>query len=148
MPRLRLGNFGANVKRKQSRQSADPEHPSPTESRQHKARSDGGQQISPRVSALQDARENAAPLGRRAFHGQRCADAPFATHTDSVQRSKNEEESVVGSKSTKQFDERKEDDIGHQRNAASVAIGEDAEDERADGTRSERGRGGRNDQRF
>ncbi len=54
----------------------------------------------------------------------------------------------LGAKAAKQFDRGKENDVGHQRAAATVAVGEHSEDEGADRAHGQRAGDGQNDLRF
>ncbi len=133
LPGFRFRHLGADVQRQQRRQRAQPEHGTPTPRRQHRARRDGRQQVADGVAALQNSAEDAAPTRGGRFHGQRSAHAPLSTHADAKKGAQDQEHGVVGRETASHFDNGKVDDVGHQRNAASKAIGKHAKQQRANG---------------
>ena len=122
VPRGRFGDFGADVKSEQRGQRAEPEHGPPTPRGQDKTSGNGSEQIPDRVATLQNAAEYAAPARRRRFHGERRADTPLSAHADTEKGAKNQEDGVVGRKAASQLNHGKIDDVGHERNAAAIAI--------------------------
>ncbi len=54
-----FGNLGSDIQRQQRGDAADPEHGAPAPVGKNESRGQGSQQISNRISALQDAREHA-----------------------------------------------------------------------------------------
>ena len=145
LPCFGLRDLGADVESKEGGDAADPEHGAPAEVGQNDASCDGGQQVSVGVAALQDAGEHAAPFHGSVFHGERCAHAPLSAHADAEQQAQDEEHGEVGSEAAEQFDGGEEDDVGHQRTAAAVAVGQHAEDQRADRAHGQRTGDGQND---
>ncbi len=99
----------------------------------------GRQQKSKRVALLQQAGNKSAPPDRNGFHGERCSHAPLTAHPDSVEQSQKEENSVIRRESGKNFDQGKVQNVDDERDAASVAVGKQTEQNRADPTRGQAG---------
>ena len=148
LPRFGFGHLGADVESEKRGDASDPEHGAPAKVGQNDARGDGGQQVSVGVAALQDAGEHAAPLHGSMLHGERRANAPLSAHADAEEQAQDEEDGEVGGEAAEQFDGGEEDDVGHQRAAAAVAVGQHAEDQRADGAHGQRAGDGQNDVGF
>src|SRR5256885_5308800 len=91
----------------------------------------GGEQKTQRVAFLQEARKKSTPAHRNGFHGERGADTPLTAHADSVEQPQKEKNFVAGREAGQDLDERVVQDIGNQRDAAAVAVGEQAEEDRA-----------------
>ena len=78
---------------------------------------------------MQNSAKYSAPAHRRSLHRERCSYAPLAAHSDSEESPHHQEKSEVRRKSAKQLDDGKINDVGHQWNAATVAIGQQSEDQ-------------------
>src|SRR5689334_19980455 len=101
MPRP-LPDFGflhahANEDREQRGQAADEEHWSPPPPWKNEEVADRGEQITGRVTFLQQARQDSADSLWRFLHRQRSANAPLSSHPDPEQRAQNEEGHVIRS---------------------------------------------------
>ena len=88
---------------------------------------------------MQNAGEDAAQPLRDGLHGQRRAHAPLAAHADAVKCPEGQECSVVGREAAGEFDHGIEEDVGHERHAAAVAVGEQTEEQRAHRAHGKRG---------
>src|SRR5262249_46579099 len=66
--------------------------------------------------------------------------APLPAHADAEERAQDEELRVARREAGEELDEREVDDVRHERCAPAEAVGEHAEDHRADGTEDQRGR--------
>src|SRR5438874_3339505 len=122
LPGVGLLDSEANVKGKQSRQTSHPEHGSPSPKRQYQPGSNRSQKISGGISALNQARDQAAPVGGDAFEGQRRAHAPLTTHSDPKDSSQSEEDCVIRSEAAEQFNDGEKNHIRHQRTPAAIAV--------------------------
>ncbi len=120
------------------RRDADHEHAAPADDRIKEIIDDGSDQIAARISRLQDARHEAARLGRNRFHCERGADAPFAAHGDAEERAQDEEHGETAGEAGRESEHRVAQDVGHQRRTPAVAVGGAAEDEGADRAHGER----------
>ena len=145
LPGFRLRHFEANVESQQSGQASRPEHGPPSPHRQDHFCRHRREQISAGISGLHDPRNSAAPFRRHTFHRQRCADTPLSSHADAVDRPENQEHRVVGREPAEQLHYREENNIEHQGSAATVAIGEHAEQQRSQGTHRQSEAGGEDD---
>ena len=130
-PRFRFRHARADVKRQQRRQAAQPEHRPPAPRRQDKTRHHRRKQVSDRIAALQNSGKDSPPPRRHRFHRQRSANAPLAAHADAIERAHHQEKRKIRRESARQLHHGKENHVGHQRNAPAVAVGQQAEDERA-----------------
>ena len=108
--------------------------------RQHRARRHRRQQVADRIAALQDPGEHAAPFPRRVLQRQRRAHAPLPSHADPEQRPQDQKLRERGGEAGEQLDQGEIDDVRHQRDAPAVAVGQHAEDDRADGPQRQRRR--------
>jgi hypothetical protein len=79
-------------------------------------------------------------MRRHGFHRQRRADAPFAAHRDAEQRAQCQQRGQARRETRRQLEQRITCDVHHQRRAAAEAIGEAAEDQRAERAHRERER--------
>ena len=66
-------------------------------------------------------------LARKHFHRHCRAEPPFAAHRDAVERSQDQKDGEVRRERRRQFEDRKERDVDHQRRASSEAVGKPAE---------------------
>ena len=132
-PGFRFANPEANIKGQQCRRTANPEHGAPSPERLHKVRRQCRQQITHRISALQNSGKNSPPLLGSAFQSQRSAHAPFSAHTDSINRPQDQEHGVARREPAQQLDERKEHYIRHQWLASPIAVRKQAEHQRSHG---------------
>lgn len=94
----------------------------------------GGEDRSECVSFLKDSGEAAATFSGECFECERGTDTPFAAHGDSEESAKDEEDAERGGECAGEFDDGEAEDVEHQDGAAAVAVGEHAEEERADGS--------------
>src|SRR5581483_491748 len=147
-PSLGFRHFGGNVESQERGNSAEPEHRPPTPCRKGKSVRQSRQEISDRVSVLQNAAQHAAPPARRGFHHQRRAYAPFATHADTIEDAQHQKNRIVRRKTAEQFDDREEYDIGYERYATAVAICKQTENYRPNRAHEQRPRESRHDRRF
>jgi len=86
---------------------------------------------------LQNSREEASQLYGDRFHGEGCAHAPFAAHSDPKQQTQDDEEPIGRRQPREKRNRRVEDHVEHERQLAAVAVGHDAEQNRADRARHE-----------
>ena len=106
---------------------------------------DGGEKIAERVAFLQQAGKNAAPFCGHRFERERCAHAPFAAHADAVEQPQNQKDGEIWREAGEHFDGGIKKNVEHERKAAAIAIGEQAEEKCADGTRGQAGGDGQRD---
>src|ERR1700722_8938358 len=132
-PRWRFVDFGANVDHEKRRQRADDEHSAPTYEAEHRSVNQGRDQVANRVAFLQQAGEKSAPFRRQSFKRQGCAYTPLPAHCDSEQCPRNQKNFQRRSKSGSKFEHGVSNDVHHQSNAATVAVGHHTEQESADG---------------
>ena len=90
-PRRRLLDARADVEHQERRQRAEHEHAAPADALEQEAEHQRRDQVAGRVALLQDARRDAARLGRQRLERERRADAPLAAHRDAVQRAQHDE---------------------------------------------------------
>ena len=127
-----LFDFESHKQREERRQPADEEHRSPSPFGKNKEVAARRQQVSDRVTLLQDSGENTSPFRRHFLHHERRADAPLAAHADAEQGPQDEECFVIGRQPGKDFHHGIKHEIQHQRKPSPVAVGQQSEDERAD----------------
>ena len=147
VPRGRFLDARANEQRQQRGQAADEEHDAPAVSRVvrvgdgiDRAERERREQIADRVALLKEPGEHAAQARRREFERQRRADAPFAAHADAEEHAEQQEHAIARRQAAQYGDHRIEDDVEHERQTPAVAVGHEAEDNRAEGAHRQRQR--------
>lgn len=140
LPRGRLGHVCADVEHEERRERPRHEHPAPAEVREDQVVDDRREQIAERVAFLQQPREGTAGVFGDRLHRERRTDAPLAAHRDAVERAQQDERGEVRRERRRELDDRIEDDVDHQRPAATVTIGGPAEDQRAEWPQHQRHR--------
>ena len=150
----RFGHAGADEQHHQGGQDAEQEHRAPADGvaaermAEEQAIGDRGENEAARIAALQDAGHEPARLRRDRLHRQRAAEAPFAAHRHAEQRPQHQEDPEARSEGGERADDRKAEDVEHQRRPASPNVADPAENEGADephGERQEQGVGDRRD---
>ena len=119
----------------QRRKSAQEKQRTPAPALKQEEITDGGKQVAGGITLLQQTGQQSAQPRRNFLHRERCAHAPFTTHADPEQRAQHQERCVVGREPGEHFSHRIEHQIDHQRKPAAVAVREQAEQERAHGTK-------------
>jgi hypothetical protein len=84
LPGRTFGHGAPDIQHQQCWNRGDNEHPAPAERAEADAGKQCGQKLTERITRVQDARHEAAPVRRYAFHRQARADTPFAAHGDAV----------------------------------------------------------------
>src|SRR4029453_14422708 len=95
------------------------------------------------ITLLQNPGGQAAGARRQTFHRERCAESPLATHSDPVERAKNEKHGEIRRKRGQQFHQGIENDVHHQRHPPTEPIAEQPKDQRAQWSHHERERDGK-----
>src|SRR5690348_8680241 len=98
MPGFRFFDFGADEECEQRRQSADKKERPPSPVRIDEAVRYCGQQVAQRVAFLQKPRNKSAPLRRDRLHSKRSSYAPLPAHSDAVEQTQGEKDSIARSK--------------------------------------------------
>jgi hypothetical protein len=88
---------------------------------------DRREEITGRITRLEEAGDEAARLRWNRFHRQRGADAPFAAHGDAEQGAQDKKRRKVGRKARSEFERGKKQHVYHQDRPAPPTIGGTAE---------------------
>jgi hypothetical protein len=111
------------IEDEERRNDADHEHAAPSDVLKQQAVDDRSQEISGRVSRLQQSRHKASGLRRDRFHGERGAHPPFAAHGDAEQGAQDEQDREVWRETRGKFEDRVQQHVDHQGRAASPSVG-------------------------
>jgi hypothetical protein len=133
---------GLDVEDEECGAGADEEEAAPSDPVKEEAEGSGGEDGAESVSLLKDAAEGAASFFGEGFKGEGGADAPLAAHGDAEECAKSEQDGEGGCKGASELDDGEAEDIEDEDGSASVAVGEQAEEERAcgaEGLRPENG---------
>ena len=140
LPHFRFLHPEAYEKPEQSRQSSNKKHRTPAPARKDKVETTRRQKIAESISLLQNARKKPAQPWRNLFHGERGTHAPLSAHADPEQSAQHQKSSETVRETRGDLDRRVKNQVDHQRNAASVTVGQQSENERAHGTKRQRQR--------
>jgi len=127
LPDFRLLHPQADEDRQNRGESAEEKEWPPTPAVEQEVIAKRCQQKAHGVPLLQESGEQPAQPRRHLLHGQRRAHAPLPTHPDAKQAPQDQEGGVVGRQTGKYLDDRIEHQVDHQRQAAAVAVGQQAE---------------------
>src|SRR5579871_6668656 len=128
-PSRRFVDLGPDIDDEKSRQSADDEHPAPSDKAEAKAVYDRRQQVANHVAFLQHARKKSAAFRGQSLKGQGRAHTPFPAHGNAEQSARDQKNFQRGSEGGRKFEDGVGDDVDHQRGAAAPAIGHQAKQE-------------------
>ncbi len=132
LPGRGFGHVAADVEDQQGRQGAQAHQPAPADVRQEQV-GDGRQEVAHRITFLQDAGDHAAAFCRNGLQRQRSADAPLAAHGKAEQAPQDQQHRQVRREGRGDGQGRIEGHVDHQDRAASVVVGQAAEDQGAEG---------------
>src|SRR5438045_8370922 len=122
----------ADVEHQEGWHGADDEKPAPAEEGKNDPINYRCQQVTERITLLQNPGEQTTGSRRQRLHCKRSAQAPFTAKANSVKRTEDEQPGVAGRERGEQFHRRIKDDVDHQRHTPAEAVAEKAEYERAD----------------
>ena len=132
-PDLRLLDPPLDPEREEGRDDADEEDPSPAPDGQDERGHGRRRGIADGPRALDDAQGLAAVLGRPGLGDERGPAGPLPAHAEAEEDAEDGQHDDARGEAAGRREDGIDEDAGHQGLAAAEAVGEDAEDEAADG---------------
>ena len=133
-PDRALLDAGLDIEDEERGAGSDEEEAAPANPVKEQAKGGGREDGAERVALLEDAAEGAASFFGEGFKGEGSADAPLAAHGDAEEGAQGEQDGERGSKGAGELDDGEAEDVEDEDGASAIAVGEEAEEERADGT--------------
>src|SRR6266513_2077886 len=119
----------ANINNEQRRQRSRDEQAAPPEHWEDAPVNQCGKEVAESIALLQNSGEQTARWGWQRFHRERCAQAPFAAHSDPEQGAQQQKRCEIRGERGQQFDDRIKNNVDHQRNASAKSIAQPSKDE-------------------